>query len=66
MKQPFENRPRFPGWPLVCVRENLLAFEDAASALKWHAQHCPRISMAEPRECRACGKYHVKTKKWAK
>lgn len=47
----------YPEWPLICIKENLPAFETEKDAKKWHDK-----SMSSPYKmftCRFCGKVHA-------
>jgi hypothetical protein len=57
----FEDKPRWPGAPMVCLAANLPAFETRKAAMAYMEKYCPRMPVAL-KECDACGCFHNQPK----
>lgn len=57
MNSVFEPKPRWPGAPKICIKENLPAFESEAK-LKKYANELPAMSIVDTWKCEHCGWLH--------
>ncbi len=56
--QVFEDDERWPGAPKVCVKENLLAFEDEKALDKFLSVNCPGAHKLKRWRCEHCAHWH--------
>lgn len=57
----FEDKPRWPGAPRVCLATNMLAFETLAAWEKFHRENGPSCKVRRVWRCETCGRYHADT-----
>ena len=58
MTEAFEQKPRWPGAPPICIRANLLAFESSAAMMKWIDDKIGPYIVQLKWQCSACRMWH--------
>lgn len=54
----FEETPRWPGAPPVCLYENLPAFASIDDTKLYQDANCPGVKIGETWQCGRCGIWH--------
>jgi len=60
-KSPFEEKPRWPGAPLICLEARLPAFETKEAYNYWHERNGPGVHVKRIWKCPFCKYYHADT-----
>jgi len=58
---PFEDKPRWPGGPLICIVANLPAFPTKAAYNEFHEANGPGCKVLRVWLCKACKFFHADT-----